>query len=353
MALSYEGLAVYNEVIQTATGELLNDFMERLPEHSEAAQWTLDQIKEYSLRPGKRIRGSLAAAAYDQAKGGQLLRAGIQLGAAIEIAQNYLLIIDDVIDRSAMRRGKLTIHRLYQNLMKSDEREADMVGILAGSLLGQIVNYVIAQIDEQAEAKLAVIRMLSRDLSITGLAQIDDINHQFGREISREELLRKYEQKSSYYSFVNPLACGLVLAGRDEDSVRRDAEHFGLPTGIAFQLRDDYLGVFGDVKKTGKPNLDDMREGKYTLMVYLAAEKADDAQMSVLRRVLGNERAGEVELAELQNIFSGTGAADAAMSQAEIYAKMAQKAALAASSWNDEFGRLLSGLVEFSIRRNA
>ncbi len=353
MASPYEGLAIYNEPIQVAAGKLLDGFAEQLPERSEVAQWALDQVKEYTLRPSKRIRGSLAAAAYDQARGGQLLQAGIELGAAIEIVQNYLLIIDDVIDRSATRRGKPTIHRLYHEKMKSDEREADMVAILIGSLPGQSVNYVVSQIDERPEAKLAVIRMLTLDLTITDLAQIDDIRHQFGREISKEELLRKYEQKSSYYSFVNPLACGLVLAGQDEVSARHDAEQFGLPAGIAFQLRDDYLGVFGDVEKTGKPNLDDMREGKYTLMVSLAAEKANEMQMATLRHVLGNEQAGEVELQELQTVLSDTEAASEAMNKAEEYAHSAQRAAQNATSWSKAFGELLGGLVEFSIRRNA
>jgi len=353
MALPYEGLEEYNQAIQAKAGTLLDEFVGLLPEHSEIAQWALDQVKEYTLRPSKRIRGSLAASAYDQAKNGQLLEAGLQLGAAIEIVQNYLLIIDDVIDRSATRRGKPTIHRLYQEATKSDEREADMAGILIGSLPGQIVNYVISQIDEQPEAKLAVIRMLALDLTITDLAQIDDIRHQFGREISEEELLRKYEQKSSYYSFVNPLACGLTLAGCDEVAARQDAERFGLPAGIAFQLRDDYLGVFGDSNQTGKPNLDDMREGKYTYMVHLAMKRISDTQRETLEHILGNERAGQAELESLQAILSETGASDEAMARAERYVETARQAAEEASSWSSPFGKLLAGLVEFSVRRHA
>ncbi len=351
MASPYEGLAAYNQAIQAKASTLLDEFVQLLPERSEIAQWALDQVKEYTLRPSKRVRGSLAAAAYDQAKGGHILEAGLRLGVAIEIVQNYLLIIDDVIDRSETRRGLPTIHRLYKDLTGSDEREADMAGILIGSLPGQIVNYIIGQIDEDAEAKLAVIRMLAVDLTITDLAQIDDIRHQFGREIPKKELLRKYEQKSSYYSFVNPLACGLVLAGKDENTARHDAEQFGLPAGIAFQLRDDYLGVFGDSKDTGKPNLDDMREGKYTLMLYYALEKAMEEENEILRRILGNETSGSAELEELRAIFTRTDAANRAIEDAESYMDMAISAAQNAKSWDEEFGTRLTGLVEFAVRR--
>lgn len=349
----YEGLGGYAGQIGAVAAGLLDEFVEVLPPHSKAAAWALERVKEYSLRPSKRIRGSLAAAAYDHATGQTYSQAGLQLAAAIEIAQNYLLIVDDVIDRSDTRRGLPTVHRLYGKFApEADEHEADMIGILVGELAGQIMNRIVSAIDEAPEHRLRVIQALTHDLTITDLAQIDDIRHQFGAVgISEADLLRKYQQKSSYYSFVNPLVCGLVLAGRDEQSVRRDAEAFGLPAGVAFQLRDDYLGVFGEADSTGKPNLDDLREGKYTLMVHVAAERASAADKDLLGELLGNESVGEVELEQFRAILQSTGAADEAMARANEYVDTAVKAAHGSTSWSPEFGDMLAGLVKFAVNR--
>lgn len=351
----YEALAGYGERLDAVISDVYDSFAASLPEYSELAGWALEQGKQYTLRPSKRVRGGLVAAAYDQATNQQYSAAGLRLGAAIEIVQNYLLIVDDVIDRSVARRGAPTIHKLYQQYSGSDEREADMIGILVGELQGQLVNHAIATIEGvAADDKLRVMQMLARDLTITDLAQMDDVWQQFGvREVTEADLLRKYEQKSSYYSFVNPLTCGLVLAGKSLEQVRADAESFGLPAGIAFQLRDDYLGAFGDTGQTGKPNLDDLREGKNTLMVHLAAIRGTDEQKKLLGELLGNEVAGEDDLHTFQQILIDTNADVDALTRAEQYMGTAAAAARGASSWSSEFGDMLAGLVEFSVRRTA
>jgi len=351
----YKALAGYSDKLDPVIAHVYDSFAAQLPQHSRLASWALEQGKSYTLRPSKRVRGSLAAAAYDQATDQKYSEAGLRLGAAIEIVQNYLLIVDDVIDRSATRRGLPSIHKLYQEFSGSSEREADMMAILVGELQGQLVNYTIASIEGVSDgSKLTIMKMLARDLTITDLAQMDDIWQQFGiRDIGEEELIRKYEQKSSYYSFVNPLVCGLVLADKDAEVARKEAELFGLPAGIAFQLRDDYLGVFGDMNQTGKPTLDDLREGKYTLMVHLAANSASDEQRTILGSVLGNVDANEAELLQFQQILTRTGAVDAALQRAESYKEAATTAARAATGWSSEFGEILAGLVEFSVRRTA
>lgn len=347
----YQGLGMYAARIAPIIPQMMDELEATLPDLSTAAKWALNQTRAYSERPSKRIRGSLAAAAYDAKKGTTMAEAGLQLGAAIEALQNYLLIIDDVIDQSDTRRGDMTVHEAYKRDFATSDREADMIGILVGLLPSQLATHIIAQIDEAPEPKFAMLRLLARDMIITDLAQIDDIRQQFGESVSRDELIRKHGQKSSYYSFINPLSCGLILAGADERVARDDAEKFGLPAGIAFQLRDDYLGVFGEVSETGKPNLDDMREGKYTLMVHFAEELGTDDDRERLAAILGDTSADEAELAELQTILRRTGADEHSMELARTYADKAVHAAQDASSWDAKFASMLVGLVEFSIGR--
>ncbi len=349
----YKGLSDYAEQIGHILPEAMRSFERALPEISGRGDWALDRIKDYGSRPSKRMRGSLAAAAYDAAKGTYLSRQGLHLGAAIELIQNHLLIVDDVIDQSASRRGEPTVHVSYKAASGSDDWCANMMGVLVGLLPAYMAEYMVAQIKETPERLVAVQRLIALDVAITDLGQIDDIEQQFGKEVSREDLLRRHEQKSSYYSFVNPITCGLVLGGVDETLARRDAEHFGRPAGVAFQLRDDYLGVFGDTKQTGKPNLDDLREGKYTLMVHLAEQSATPDEVAILERILGNPSAGESELERLQDILTRTGAAASSMSVAQEYGRRAVEAAKNATAWSDTFASMLTQLVTFSLERNA
>ena len=83
---------------------------------------------------------------------------------------------------------------------------------------------------------------------------------------------------------------------------------YGIPLGMAFQLRDDMLGVFGDPARTGKPVTGDLREGKRTVLVAVAMTRADAAQASVLHRVLGDPRLGEADAAEVRGVLTETGA---------------------------------------------
>src|SRR5260370_34348267 len=115
--------------------------------------------------------------------------------------------------------------------------------------------------------------------------------------------------KSAKYTIERPLQLGAALATGDADGPLGAAlSRYGLPLGEAFQLRDDVLGVFGDPAATGKPAGDDLREGKQTVLVALAAQQATDAQAKALRTGLGDPRLDEAGVAQLRDIIRRTGA---------------------------------------------
>jgi geranylgeranyl diphosphate synthase, type I len=119
--------------------------------------------------------------------------------------------------------------------------------------------------------------------------------------------LRVANFKSAKYTVERPLHLGAALAGAPDDVVSCYTR-YGLPLGIAFQLRDDVLGVFGDPAQTGKPAGDDLREGKRTVLVAIAFAKAGAAQAAALARRLGDPRLDQAGVTEAQEIISGTGA---------------------------------------------
>jgi geranylgeranyl diphosphate synthase type I len=135
-------------------------------------------------------------------------------------------------------------------------------------------------------------------------------------EIERDRAERVVRAKSARYSVEHPVVLGAALAGGDERLLASLAA-FGLPIGEAFQLRDDVLGVFGDPAVTGKPAGDDLREGKRTLLVALAVERARGRDRATLLEGIGNPALDAPGIARIRQILVETGAVAAVEEQIE------------------------------------
>ncbi|ARZ72523.1 geranylgeranyl diphosphate synthase [Streptomyces albireticuli] len=122
-----------------------------------------------------------------------------------------------------------------------------------------------------------------------------------------ERALRIVRCKTAKYTVERPLQIGAALAGAPR-AAREALSAYALPVGEAFQLRDDLLGVFGPPEVTGKPSLDDLREGKHTVLVALALQRADAHQRRVLRSLLGSPRLDEAGADRIRELLTSTGA---------------------------------------------
>lgn len=345
------GLDYYEPLARTLVA-FFDELETDLPPLSKKGRWALAMLQNYSLRPSKRIRGSIAAMMYDHATKQQGDPRGLALGASIELIQNYLLIVDDVMDRSTMRRGQPTAHIAYErDFPYSRGREAEMIGMLVGMIAHHASNMLLVKSGGSPEHIRATMAVLERTTLLTGIGQIDDLDQQIGRDVSTEAMLRKYAQKSSYYTFAAPIEAALTLANGADAAYRRDAENYGIPAGIAFQLRDDYLGIYGETAKTGKPNLDDVHEGKYTLMVHLALEAADAATKKKILAIVGDASAGEPELEVLRTVLREVGATDEALQRGKTYADQAKTAAKRATSWGKKEAAILEDIITFAMER--
>lgn len=342
----------YNQALTDTLQAFFDTVENDLPPLSEKGKWAIGMLRDYSLRPSKRIRGSIAAMIVDNAKGVTHDSSGLRLGAAIELIQNHLLIVDDVMDRSTKRRGEPSAHVAYErDFPYVRGREAEMVGILVGMIAQHASSLLLLGADAPDANKQAALAILERSTLITDIGQIDDLDQQLGRNVHTEDLLRKYAQKSSYYTFVAPLESALALVHGPKPPHKTDAENYGLPAGIAFQLRDDYLGIYGDTSKTGKPNLDDVHEGKNTLMVHLALKKADAATKKAIESIVGDSTASEGELERLQHLLRDTGVTDEALASGNKYAEQAKAAAHAATSWGEQEAAILEQIIIFAMER--
>ena len=140
-----------------------------------------------------------------------------------------------------------------------------------------------------------------------------------------ERALRVASLKSARYSIQQPLAIGAALAGADAAQAEALAA-FGHPVGMAFQLRDDVLGVFGDEAETGKPSGDDIREGKRTVLVAYAREALPLSARRVLDELLGDRELDAAQIASVQQTMIDSGALERVEALIADHAKQAERA---------------------------
>jgi geranylgeranyl diphosphate synthase type I len=263
---------------------------------------------------GKRLRPAFCIWGYLGA-GGQDLSAGLRAAASLELLQACALVHDDVMDDSDMRRGKPAAHRRFATLHRGSswlgdaQRFGDGSAILLGDLCLSWADELMFRSgfgpDPLGRAKVVYDRMRTELMAGQYLDLLEQARG--GGSVERSMLVVRY--KSAKYTIERPLHLGAALAGADEPFLAALSE-YGLPLGEAFQLRDDVLGVFGDPAETGKPAGDDLREGKRTLLVATAMERATADQAAHLREGLGDPHLTVDAIDDLRSIILATGALD-------------------------------------------
>jgi geranylgeranyl diphosphate synthase type I len=243
------------------------------------------------LDGGKRLRPAFAYWGY-RAAGKPGSEGLVRAVGALELVQACALIHDDVMDGSDTRRGKPAVHRRFAAMHAAEgwRGSAEGFGTAAAILLGDTC---LIWADEMLDssgldaAALERARPVWDEMRTEIMAgQYLDVLAQAQGGHSVDRAIRVVRYKAAKYTVERPLHLGAALAGAGPDVVEA-LSRYGLPLGEAFQLRDDVLGVFGDPAETGKPAGDDLREGKRTLLLAYAAERADATQEALLDRYLG------------------------------------------------------------------
>jgi len=231
--------------------------------------------RDFVLRPGKRIRPLLFLLAY---KGYSKKRRPMDkhiytASAAIELLHDYMLIHDDVIDRADTRRGKPTMHRVFDKKVTtlSKVKIGESLAVIAGDILFAIAIESFLAVQEDPRRKEEALRRLVATAAYTGIGEFIDIifGHTRLAAIRAKDVFNTYIYKTAKYTFECPLLMGAVLAGAVPAQLRT-LSRLGLAAGQAFQIYDDFLDTFGTEKLIGKPVLTDLVESKKTLLAYTA-----------------------------------------------------------------------------------
>ena len=278
------------------------------------AQTTVETVRDLSLRGGKRLRAVLLAAGYEACGGAGGPDAVVMAGVSLELLQAYLLIHDDWMDQDDVRRGGPSVPAMLRKHFAARPEAAvgitaDSFTILAGDFAAGLSLEALGRVPLPPERLAAASREMGRIQRDVVLGQMCDLSGIGLDEPPTEAGVElTHTLKTGSYTVRGPLALGAHLAGASSEQLRA-LDAFADPLGVAFQLRDDVLGTFGDPKHTGKPATGDIRQGKRTaLIAALASDASDPATAALLKRAFGKVDAAAADLDALIERIVSSGA---------------------------------------------
>ena len=287
---------------------------------------------------GKRLRPLILVASSDLL-GGERERAYLA-GAAVEVLHTFTLIHDDIMDQDTLRRGMPTVHVKWGIPM----------AILAGDLLHakafQLLNDAFKGAESERITKAFSIFVNS--IIIISEGQALDMQFENRKDVSEEEYLDMIRRKTAMLFSASASLGGLVAGGGEKEV--NALSQYGLNLGISFQIVDDILGLIADEKELGKPIYSDIREGKKTILVIKALKEANDEEKKIIERTLGNRNATREELSKCAEIIKKY-ALEYAYDLADKYRDKALEALYSINWKNDEAGKALKYLAEFTVKR--
>ncbi|MFI5476604.1 polyprenyl synthetase family protein [Streptomyces cacaoi] len=314
-----------------------------------------ETVKTFVGAGGKRLRPVLCVTGWHAAGGRGDMAPLMQAAASLEMFHAFALIHDDVMDHSATRRGQPTVHRSLTSRHAGGRsaRAATRVGTGAAILIGDValswsdeLLHTAGLTDGQLRAVLPLVSAMREEVMY---GQYLDLTSTGRPSADAERAMRIVRYKTASYTVERPLLIGATLAGA-EQCLLEELSAFALPVGEAFQLRDDLLGVYGDPARTGKPCLDDLREGKHTVLVALAMEHADPDQQRTLHSLLGNPDLTAEQADCLLRLLSETGARQGVEDLITALLERAEQA-LAGSSLPADAAGVLRYLAHAATRR--
>ena len=281
---------------------------------------------EANTTGGKRFRPRMVFAAY-QSLGGEDFEAAAYVGAAFELLHTALIVHDDVIDHDFVRRGVANISGVYRDLAGSkgnDQTVSEHAGIAAAVIAGDLALFNSYRLIDKSgvadNVRARLLEVMDEALFASAAGELIDVDFSIDPAMPKvDDILTMERLKTAVYSFEGPLQAGAILAGASEAVVATLGE-FGREIGIAYQLVDDLLGVFGQEEQTGKTTLGDLREGKRTVMISYATSTREWESIATL---IGKADLTEDEAAAVRVVLTDCGAKGFAEGLARYYGNRA------------------------------
>ena len=304
-----------------------------------------ESIREFTLREGKRLRPLLLILTYKgySPSSKKISRQLYNASTCMEFLHNFMLIHDDIIDRSDLRRGKPTMHKILSRTVPT--RDFDKLGIDLGIIAGDIV-YALAidaflSINEPSERKERALKYFIQTAAFTAMGEfIDTVSGVKNvQDVDETEVFLNYTLKTARYTFDCPMVTGAILAGASNKEIKK-ISHFGILIGQAFQIQDDIIGIFETEANIGKSILSDLMEGKKTLLVIHAFRVLRGKSKLKFLKIFNKRTKTLKDLETVKKIFVETKSLSYALNAIHVRLAEAQKI-LNALNMNDKYRDLL------------
>ena len=298
------------------SAEKVNCFIEKVVDINSEPQQLYRASRQIIDAGGKRLRPFLVLKSCKLVEGRE--EDAIPTAAALELLHTFTLIHDDIMDQDKKRRGVPSVHTQW----------GVPIAIVAGDLLfAKVYEAITNYTDTKHVAPKRIVQVLKEISEATVIlceGQTRDMMFESKETVSEEEYLEMVKGKTAAL-FAASARCGGILGGANKRQVKCLGE-FGYYSGIAFQIIDDVLALTADEKVLKKPVGNDIREGKRTLMVVYALEKATKSQRETIVKTLGNKDASIEQIRETIGLIDSLGAINYAKKLAEKYINRAKKA---------------------------
>lgn len=285
---------------------------------------------------GKRLRPYLVLKSCQMLDGSA--RDAMPAAAAIEMVHNFTLVHDDIMDNDEMRHGVPTVHTRF----------GMPLAILAGDVLfSKAFEMVSVDKIKNPQISSGLVSRLAKACVDVCEGQVLDIKMAEGKKIpTKSEYITMIEKKTSALFEVS-CAMGAICARRPQDVA--NLASFGKNLGVSFQITDDYIGVLGDPKVTKKPVGNDLREGKKSLPILLAIQKADPKSKKIILKVFGNPKATKTEITNAVEVMRNLQIEQEVRKAALDYA---QKAKHALAKYSGPAKSEMIALLDFVVTRS-
>ncbi len=347
-------LLSYKKILDKRLGAYFAKKLREMKKWSPSARDAAKSIRDMTLAGGKRLRAGFMYWGY-RAAGGREASKIIEASMSIELTHIFLLIHDDVIDRDDFRHGIRAIHKKYENLARRYYRKIEPVhfgnsmAIIVGDMAAAFGNEIIFNSAFPSDNVRKALTKLQEIVRFTVSGEILDIVLEARGTASEKEILNVHENKTAKYTVEGPLHLGALLAGANGGQLKA-LSSYAVPVGIAFQIQDDILGMFGDEKKLGKPVCSDLRDGKQTLLVAKALEFGSRADRNNIKKLLGKRDVSRGEIEFFRNVVRNTGSLAYSQRLAENLVERGKREILS-SGLEKSSKEFLAGIADYIVKR--
>lgn len=327
----------------------LSDFLkQKADEWKTSNQWAKDapnRIDDFASR-GKVIRGGIVmsvAELYDVPE-----KEALPAAAAIELIQIALLAHDDIIDKDNARRGVLSLHKQYETIgIQKGVNEPDHFGVSLSICIGDVALFAAFELLAKT-GNTHLISQVGKKLSLVGFGEMEDVFLSTANTLpSEQQILNMYAEKTSMYTFILPLIIGASL-GRAKEKDIMLFEKIGWYIGQIFQIRDDEIGI--TEKGTGKPQGNDLVEGKRTVGYVHVLRNATEEEKQILENFRTKKELNDEEIAQYVSLDKKYGS-DTYRKDVMDQLEMQAKSLIAKLDFPDLGKRILEKLITYVRER--